>query len=433
VEYSSNCGIGTKLTMVQLVDTPDIQDALDELEELRRKIGEDMLTDKMGLGMMPKQLSTIESSSSDEDADDDYESRSDQNQDIIFPRKRDVYLRRGRATMKRKNHERMYPPACRFFLQLFPENDTCMDCGECNPAFAFSTFGVLLCSMCSSSIGDLESDESHILSLYTLDQWTIHSVLATLIGGNRNMKMFLETDIEEENPLSTQNFGDHRRYSTDSAARYCKKLESMVEEIIGQSPLFSEDIFKSTTYWIAKYQPPNIFNANLALLALCATATSALTGTRSSATSASSWSAAANQCRRANFQATAKTVSNAKRVSTGNFRSSIASLTSLFDGPQHRVKESSMASVHSNLTASAISTATTMTGVPSADDVTLVSRLSFPPECVFFLRLLPENDKCLDCGASNPQFANTNFGILLCLHCCERHCQIGFQVCFCHH
>jgi hypothetical protein len=424
--------------MVRLVDTPDIQDALDELEELRRNIGDDILTDKMGLGMMPKQLSTIESSSSDEDADDDDESRSDQKHDIIFPRKRDFYRRRGRAAIKRKNNERVYPPACLFFLNLFPENDTCMDCGECNPSFAFSTFGVLLCSMCSSSIDHVESDESHILSLYTLDRWNIRSVLSTLIGGNRNMKLFLETDIGEENPHTTQSFADHRRYSTASAARYCKNLENMVEEIIGQRTPLSEDIFKSTTYWIAKYQPPNICNANRALLALCATATTTPTGTRSSTTSNSSWSGLAaaitNQSKRASFQATARPVSHTKRTSAGSFRSSIVSFTSLFDSPQQRGKESSMSNVHSNhLTASAVSTSTTMTLVPSADEVTLVSRQSFPPECIFFLRLLPGNDKCLDCGNFNPQFANTNFGILLCLHCCEKHCQIGFQVCLIHH
>lgn len=446
--------------MVNLIDVPDVQDALDELEDLRRKATDENLnltgtilhrnSDEKGIrSMISKKLSTIESSSSDDDDEEEEDEESDEvdndNSEIVFPKKRNLYHRPGSGTTLNvrknlRNKGNPYPPACLFFLKLFPENDTCMDCGEYNPSFAFSTFGVLLCSMCSSSIDHVESDEGNILSLYTLDQWDIRTVLSTLIGGNKTMKFVLETEIDFTAVTTTNSF-DIQRYSSDAAQRYRKNLESRVEEIL-QGPPISEDIFKPTTYWIAKYQPPNLFRANHALLALSATSTASTNTTRSStATTATANSrpglvAAMNQSRRASFQAMAKPISFTRRTSNSSLRSSIASLL-LFDASHQRTAkgtESSTNSLNTNTITSSTavgSSTTTMMIVPSAaEDVTLVSRQSFPPECLFFLRLLPQNDRCLDCGDFNPQFANTNFGILLCLHCSEKHCQIGFQVCF---
>lgn len=54
----------------------------------------------------------------------------------------------------------------------------------------------------------------------------------------------------------------------------------------------------------------------------------------------------------------------------------------------------------------------------------------FPPACRELVRKLPGNDLCVDCGASDPQWASVTYGILLCLRCCGRHRSLGVRVSF---
>ena len=37
------------------------------------------------------------------------------------------------------------------------------------------------------------------------------------------------------------------------------------------------------------------------------------------------------------------------------------------------------------------------------------------------IRAFPGNDKCSDCGLSNPQWASVSFGTLMCLECSGAH------------
>ena len=49
----------------------------------------------------------------------------------------------------------------------------------------------------------------------------------------------------------------------------------------------------------------------------------------------------------------------------------------------------------------------------------------FPRSSLQFLVSLPGNSHCVDCGASNPQWASISYGILVCLTCSGRHRSFG--------
>lgn len=53
---------------------------------------------------------------------------------------------------------------------------------------------------------------------------------------------------------------------------------------------------------------------------------------------------------------------------------------------------------------------------------------SFPPACIALLRSLDGNNRCVDCGAHNPQWGSVKFGALLCLNCSGVHRSWGVNV-----
>ena len=52
----------------------------------------------------------------------------------------------------------------------------------------------------------------------------------------------------------------------------------------------------------------------------------------------------------------------------------------------------------------------------------------FPPSCLGLLRGIEGNLRCVDCDATNPQWATVSFGALLCITCSGNHRQLGVQV-----
>ncbi|OWZ21737.1 hypothetical protein PHMEG_0003662 [Phytophthora megakarya] len=57
-----------------------------------------------------------------------------------------------------------------------------------------------------------------------------------------------------------------------------------------------------------------------------------------------------------------------------------------------------------------------------------MTRLS--PSTEVAIRLLPGNDRCVDCKAICPQWAGVSFGVLLCLTCAGKHRSLGVQTSF---
>lgn len=53
---------------------------------------------------------------------------------------------------------------------------------------------------------------------------------------------------------------------------------------------------------------------------------------------------------------------------------------------------------------------------------------AFPSACLAVLKTLGGNNRCVDCGARDPQWAAVSYGAVLCLACSGRHRSLGVQV-----
>lgn len=53
---------------------------------------------------------------------------------------------------------------------------------------------------------------------------------------------------------------------------------------------------------------------------------------------------------------------------------------------------------------------------------------NFPPACLALLKSIEGNDRCIDCGGRDPQWAAVSFGALVCLQCSGHHRSLGVQV-----
>jgi Putative GTPase activating protein for Arf len=54
--------------------------------------------------------------------------------------------------------------------------------------------------------------------------------------------------------------------------------------------------------------------------------------------------------------------------------------------------------------------------------------VKFPIGCLQFLKSLPGNNYCVDCGSANPDWASITYGTLMCLQCSGTHRSYGVQV-----
>jgi len=52
---------------------------------------------------------------------------------------------------------------------------------------------------------------------------------------------------------------------------------------------------------------------------------------------------------------------------------------------------------------------------------------SFPSGCFSLLKSIKGNNKCIDCGDHDPEWATVSFGAVLCLQCSGRHRSLGVQ------
>lgn len=59
---------------------------------------------------------------------------------------------------------------------------------------------------------------------------------------------------------------------------------------------------------------------------------------------------------------------------------------------------------------------------------TYKDHIPFPPACLCLLKTIPGNIFCVDCGATNPQWATLTYGALLCLNCSGKQRRLGVQL-----
>ena len=57
--------------------------------------------------------------------------------------------------------------------------------------------------------------------------------------------------------------------------------------------------------------------------------------------------------------------------------------------------------------------------------------MSMDPAQQAEIRILPGNDRCVDCGGPHPQWASVTFGALMCLECSGLHRRLGVHLSFC--
>ena len=56
--------------------------------------------------------------------------------------------------------------------------------------------------------------------------------------------------------------------------------------------------------------------------------------------------------------------------------------------------------------------------------------MSMTPAMQAEIKILPGNDKCVDCGSAHPQWASVTFGALMCLECSGAHRGMGVHISF---
>jgi Putative GTPase activating protein for Arf len=67
------------------------------------------------------------------------------------------------------------------------------------------------------------------------------------------------------------------------------------------------------------------------------------------------------------------------------------------------------------------------TRATTSSSLSSLSSASFPPYCRQLLGSIAGNDRCVDCGSRNPEWASVTYGTLLCMRCCGRHRSYGVQ------
>lgn len=53
---------------------------------------------------------------------------------------------------------------------------------------------------------------------------------------------------------------------------------------------------------------------------------------------------------------------------------------------------------------------------------------SFPPACLSLLQKIDGNQRCIDCGERDPQWAAVSYGAMMCLQCSGHHRSLGVHV-----
>jgi len=105
-------------------------------------------------------------------------------------------------------------------LKLVQDNQTCFECNGHNPQWVSVTYGIFICLECSGKHRGLGVHLSFVRST-SMDKWKDIELEKMKMGGNKNFKVFLESQSDFSRDMNFQ-----QKYNSRAAALYRDKIST---------------------------------------------------------------------------------------------------------------------------------------------------------------------------------------------------------------